>query len=91
MVHLSWRSNSRTMFILKKGVLHWGTSIGTIVTLLFVAANLGNGTFDSGWCRTTVLVALCFAEWTVGTGWIIGTILWAQREQEAKRGPRQPR
>lgn len=87
MVHFSWRSNARTMFIVKQGILHWGTAVGIIITVVFVVANLGNKTFDSGWWRATALVALCFVESTIGAGWIIGSILWSVREQAAKRGP----
>jgi hypothetical protein len=88
MVHVSWHANTRSVFILKEGVLHWGTPVGIVVTVLFIVANLGSRTFTSGWWRATALVALCFIEWTVGTGVIIGGFLWSRREQATKHGPR---
>lgn len=78
--------SSRTLFVLREGVWPRGTVAGACITCLYVLANLWNGTFDSGFVRTALLVVLCFVEWTVVAGLVIGSILWTKRDQATRRG-----
>ena len=85
MIQLTHHLTSRTLFIVREGILLRGTIAGVLLTGLYVVANLRNGTFASGFARASLIVVLCFLEWTVGAGLVIGSILWSRRQQAAKR------
>lgn len=82
---------ARTVFVLKEGVLRRGIPIGVIVTVLYIVTNLEEGNFDSGWARAAALIALCFLEWGIGAGWIIGSALWSRRQHRSNRDSLPPR
>lgn len=71
------RLNERTRFILRRGVLPWGMLVGGIATAVLFATwpPMRHG------IRPPALVALlamvCFAEWSLVAGWIVGAVLWA--------------
>jgi hypothetical protein len=72
---------ARTRFIAKEGILFRGTVIGAVVAVLFGFGSLRDGTLQAERWRTTVLALLCFVEWSVGAGWLIGSFLWSWRHQ----------
>jgi hypothetical protein len=73
------------MFIVKQGILRRGTLVGAVAAALFMAASRGDRTLDSGTWHSIVLAALCFLEWTIGGGWLIGSVMWSMREQAGRR------
>ena len=77
---------SRTQFIVKHGILRRGTLVGVIVASLFVMASARDGTLETQRWHTTMLAVLCFLEWSVGTGWLIGSFLWSRRHQSEVHG-----
>lgn len=87
MIHFAISTGSRARFIAKEGVLRRGTVVGALVALLFVGGSLRDGTLRSELWRTTVLAVLCFVEWSVGAGWLIGSFLWSWRHQRDGRAP----
>lgn len=73
------------MFIVREGILRRGIAVGAVVTALYIAATRGDQTIDLWSWHSMTLVALCFLEWTIGAGWLIGTAMWSMREQAAQR------
>jgi hypothetical protein len=69
------------MFILKEGILRRGVPIGIVATLLFILMNLRDGLFASGGRQGALLVALCFLEWSIGPGFVIGAFQWTRRDR----------
>ena len=82
--------SARTRFIVSQGILRRGSLVGLAVTLVYVWANLGTETFAGAWWRVALVVLLCFAEWALGAGWIVGAVLWWCR-QHADAGGADPR
>lgn len=91
MLHFASQVSAKSMFILKEGMLRRGTIVGVIATALFLAANHDDAMPDLRSAQFIVLGALCFLEWTIGAGWLIGAIMWSTREQSSRRHRRGPR
>ena len=67
-----------TRFILRRGIVPWGIIAGIVAAGLvlhdaWVAPKTSAG---SGAGQIAVMAVLCFLEWSLGVGWIIGAVLW---------------
>lgn len=76
------------MFIAKQGILRRGTVVGAVVTALLTAVTRGEHSTELGSGHDIAVAALCFLEWTIGAGWVIGAAMWSIREQAERRRPR---
>lgn len=80
----------RWVFIAREGILRRGTAVGAVITALYIAAGRGDHTIELSSWHSITLVALCFLEWTLGAGWLIGAAMWSMREQAAQRRRNRP-
>src|ERR671936_836178 len=75
------RISERARFIVRNGVLRVGLPLGTVV-FAWVLVTQYTSTFEhlrtlAGVLRMGAFLLLCLGEWTLGAGWLIGTVLWA--------------
>lgn len=70
--------SARTRFILLRGVVPWGMLVGLAATA-FVVHDTVRPVLNSagqGPVGLAALALLCFIEWSLGAGWIIGAVRW---------------
>jgi hypothetical protein len=80
--------NERTRFILRHGVVPWGMLAGGIATaVLFATWPPMRHKVRPPSLILAVLAFLCFAEWSLIAGWIVGVVLWTMvpRTHETQR------
>jgi hypothetical protein len=73
----------RTAFIVRVGIGRVGVPLGTLVFIWSFVTNYATTfahlrTLD-GWLRMLLVAVLLAAEWVVGAGWIVGSVLWHTR------------
>lgn len=90
MFHFTSHVSPKWMFIAREGILRRGPIVGALVTLLFVVTTRGERV-NAGYWPAIALAAMCFLEWTIGAGWLIGAAMWSMREQAARRNERNRR
>jgi hypothetical protein len=78
-IHLAIKMTSRVRFVATEGILRRGSLIGAVIAAFFVLGSLRDGTLEAERWRTAVLALLCFLEWSVGAGWLIGSFMWSRR------------
>ena len=90
-MHLPLLTTPRARFIARDGILRRGTAVGAVIALAYAILNRTG--FATNARQQCLLVLLCFIEWTLGTGWLIGAMLWSWRQQAGHSSvwPRSPR
>lgn len=77
--------SAHTRFILRRGIVPWGMIAGIVATafVLHDATTTPKTSVESGARQVAVMAVLCFLEWSVIAGWIIGAILWTTARGKA--------
>jgi hypothetical protein len=77
-------ATARARFIWREGIFRRGSIVGLVVAGVYAALNLTERSITAGWWQACLLLCLCFVEWTLGAGWLIGAALWSWRERGAR-------
>lgn len=77
-------ATARARFILREGLFRRGSIVGLLMAGAYAVLNRDDASVASSWWHLGALVGLCFVEWTIGAGWLIGAAMWSRRERSTR-------
>ncbi len=78
--HDNINPTARRSFIIRHGILRYGLILGLLVFGWIAAGEYGTELqhlrTQAGWLKLLILLLLSIGEWTIGAGWLFGSLLW---------------